>query len=56
MWPQYTYVILVILSFGFVCYKHGKPRNNWNVFAWMLDCSLGLMLLYAGGFFDGMLK
>ena len=46
------YLILSAMSFGIVLVKHGQPREDWNIWVYMLGSTIGLSLLYFGGFFD----
>ena len=54
-WPQIVMLLLTAMSFGIVLSKHGKPRDNYNIFYYLCDSSLALWLLYEGGFWRGML-
>lgn len=55
MWPQYTYLALVVLGLGFVIAKHGEPRSPHNLWVSLIATAIALSLLHAGGFFNGLL-
>jgi len=57
MTPQLIYLCLVFMSLGINISEHGKieekPKNAWYS---ILSISIGLGLLYWGGFFDCLFK
>lgn len=48
-WPQYVYLLLVLLSGMLHLVKHGET-NRINVKAWCWSAALGNFLLWYGGF------
>ena len=50
LWPQWTMAGTLLMSFGMVSYKHGKPRDNYNVWVWLIDAAFTVTILYFGGF------
>ena len=55
VWPVYVYLILTLISLGYVIAKHG---DYYKINAWASIIAQGfiLFLLYKGGFFDVLLK
>ena len=55
VWPVYGYLILTLISLGYVIAKHG---DNYKINAWASVITQGFIffLLYKGGFFDALLK
>ena len=51
VWPQLTYLFLVILGLGYAVAKHGEPQLPWSMFRSMLGAAIAFYLLYEGGFF-----
>lgn len=51
-WPQFTYIILIVLSLLFHAGDHGKPRTPENAFVAFVGAAVTLFLLTAGGFFS----
>ncbi len=57
MIPQLVYIALVFLALGISCVTHGTPKTgNHSVFAYLISLSIGLSLLYWGGFFDVLIE
>lgn len=57
MWPQITYLILLIFSLGFNLSKHGEPREGKENFAVTLIIVLFVLWLqYEGGFYNCFFK
>lgn len=57
MWPQITIIILSAIGLGIYIVKHGQPKNeNYNVITHLISIAIVYTLLYAGGFFDVMMK
>jgi hypothetical protein len=53
LWPQYTFIALVMMEIGLFLGKHGQPRiGTYSVWWQMLSAGIILFLLYKGGFFD----
>lgn len=53
MWPQITYLILIILGVGIHLGKHGEKQDiKYNFFKRVLTASITLYLLHCGGFFS----
>lgn len=55
MWPQYTWLALALVGTGIVIAKHGQPQSNYNAWSSLISTGLVFCLLYAGGFFKGMM-
>lgn len=55
VWPVYVYLILTLISLGYVIAKHG---DSYKINAWISVITQGFIffLLYKGGFFDVLLK
>ena len=45
------YLILSALSLGIALAKDGEPQSNYSFLATLLGTSIGLWILYMGGFF-----
>jgi hypothetical protein len=56
LWPQYTYLVLVLLGLGICIADHNKPRDPGNAWSSIIATGIVFFLLTKGGFFDGMLK
>ena len=54
MWPQWTFIFLMILGYGFVIAKHGTERKPYNIWEYLFNTALTVTLLYFGGFFKGL--
>jgi hypothetical protein len=54
MWPQWTYLALLILSLGIAMGTHGQPRTPINAWTQFIGTLIAFALLYFGGFFKGM--
>lgn len=54
MWPQYVYLTLIIFGLGLSLANHGKARSEESFWTTLFASSLGIFLLYMGGFFKGM--
>ena len=55
-WPQIVIVVLYAMGLGIHLAKHGEPTNvSWNVWHKLISESIGMALLYWGGFFEGMI-
>ena len=50
-WPQWTWLILMLLSLIMSAGEHSKPRENHNAFLAFIRFGLMLFILIAGGFF-----
>ena len=50
-WPQWTYLILLLLSLLIHGRKHGEPRDPYNGFEAMIAFGVCLFILICGGFF-----
>jgi hypothetical protein len=51
-WPQLTYLALVALRLGISLAQHGQFKTEkHSFFTQLVGASLGLFLLYQGGFF-----
>jgi uncharacterized paraquat-inducible protein A len=50
-WPQWAMLVLFALDIGVRCVQHGKPREDYNGFAALIDGAIVLFILIAGGFF-----
>ena len=50
-WPQITWIILVSLSLIIVALNHGKPRESYNIFTFLITLAISVTLLIKGGFF-----
>lgn len=48
---QIVFVLLSILGFGIICNKHGKPRDNYNVWTYLIGSTINYLILIWGGFF-----
>jgi hypothetical protein len=53
MWPQWTFLILLVLGLGISLGKDGQPRTNWSFWSTLFNSVITLLLLYYGGFFKG---
>ena len=55
VWPVYTYLVVTLISLGYVFAKHG---DDYKINAWASLISTGfiMFLLYKGGFFDVLFK
>ena len=51
-WPQITYIVLSVLSLGYILAKDGQPREPYSFWGSCIGTSIGFGLLYAGGFFS----
>lgn len=51
-WPQYVYMILMVLATLGHISMNGKPRQPYNGYAGLASFLLSLVLLTAGGFFS----
>lgn len=49
--PQIIYIVLTAMNLGMALAKHGKPRENWNVFVNSASAAIVYTLLIWGGFF-----
>lgn len=57
MWPQITLIVLSAISLGVHLVKHGQPKDeNYNVVVHLISIAITYSLLYAGDFFDIMMK
>lgn len=54
MWPQWTFIVLLILGLGIALGKDGQPRGNWSFWASLFNSAITFVILYFGGFFKGM--
>lgn len=55
MWPQYTIIVIYLLSLGISIGEHGKVETKTqNAFTTLIAVVLHVWLLSAGGFFKGM--
>jgi hypothetical protein len=53
MLPQICYLLLVALGIGIALSEHGKPKEGkHNFLTHLIGVSVGLAILYWGGFFD----
>ena len=53
-WPQFTYLVLVLLSLGIELERHGKPKTGRHSFpTHLVGVAIGITLLWFGGFFEG---
>lgn len=50
-WPQITYAILLLISAGLNLASHGKEREPYNFWVWLISAIIGVSLLLFGGFF-----
>lgn len=50
-WPQITFIVLFAISGTITLLNHGKPRENYNFWVWLIAFFIELWLLNAGGFF-----
>lgn len=50
-WPQITFIILFAISGTVTLLNHGKPREPFNFWVWLLAFAIELTLLIQGGFF-----
>jgi ABC-type spermidine/putrescine transport system permease subunit II len=53
MWPQWTFIILLIFETGFTLAKHGEPRTDYSFWETLFNSAIIAVLLYFGGFFKG---
>ena len=51
-WPQITYIVLSVLSVGYVLAKDGQPRDPYSFWQSVIGACISFGLLYAGGFFS----
>lgn len=49
-WPQLTYIALVALSGGYALARDGEPRENYSFGGWLVNATISVTLLWAGGF------
>lgn len=58
MWPQYTIIGLWIFNAGVVLARFGQPKrpDTYDFVDLLFRPALMGGLLYAGGFFDGILR
>ena len=54
MWPQYTYLALILISVGVTIARYGEPKRDRYDFGDLIGAVICLWLLYEGGFFHGM--
>lgn len=55
-WPQITIIALLAIGFGINAAKDGEPRKgNYSIITSAIAVSLEAAILYAGGFFVGIL-
>lgn len=54
MEAQIFYLIMLVMGFGIVCHRHGKPKEmqDVNVWVWLIQRVLIAVVLYWGGWFD----
>jgi hypothetical protein len=56
IWPQLTYLALVLLGVGFAIAKHGEPQLPYSMFRSLAGASIAFFLLYQGGFFAPLMR
>lgn len=49
--PQIIMIVLFSISGTVTLLNHGKPKENYNFFMWILASVIELALLFWGGFF-----
>lgn len=54
-WPQLVWMMLIVVGLIGSLYNHGKPKVE-NFWVTLLSISIGVIILYYGGFFDVLLK
>ena len=50
--PQWIFLVLGILTWVGVAFKHGEPRGNYSIGEQTFNLVVTLGLLYWGGFFN----
>lgn len=49
-WASWTLIIMTLISFGIVCYNHGKPKKEkYDVWMWLVSATFQLLLIYFSG-------
>ena len=51
-WPQWTLLILLVLSLIINTGNHGKPREPYNGFTSLISFGMWMFFLVCGGFFS----
>ena len=51
-WPQWTYLIMCIISLLISAGSHGKPREPHNGFVAFVAFGIATFLMIAGGFYQ----
>lgn len=55
--PQIIYIFISIIGLMSASYLHGKPKTGkHSVWTTIVSVTIGLTLLYWGGFFDSLLS
>ncbi len=50
-WPQFVYVIITVMGFGWKIAVHGQPPKPHDVVSSSLATAITCGILWAGGFF-----
>lgn len=50
MWPQITMIVLILIEMCCAARLHGKPRDNYNFWYWLVGQVILVTLLYYGDF------
>jgi hypothetical protein len=52
-WPQYIFILLIIIDIGYTGYNQGRTETRkYNIIPLLLSQSLILFLLISGNFFN----
>lgn len=51
-WPQITVIVLLAISGTINLFSHGKPKGDYNFWAWLISFAIWMILLINGGFFS----
>jgi len=52
MWPQYTFLALLVFAAGINLAKHGDDHPDYNFWTWLIAAGIEMFVLYQGGFFS----
>ena len=56
MAPQIIYLFLFFINLLVTAHMHGKPKGEFNFWITFFGSSIGILLLFWGGFFEGFFK
>lgn len=41
-WIQISYIVLQVLGFGAICHLHGKPRDGYSIWSWLIGTIINI--------------